>query len=137
MACALMRLVYTSTHGGINERELANLSKEAKKLHADHGISGVIVVGDEDFLVVIESEPLIVTRALTHIVKDDRHDNLTVLLANFASDRLYLDWKAIKIARVMSLEIRRPEFLSTADFNPRGMTLDQIENMVHDLSKVA
>ena len=76
-----MRVVYTSIHGGIGERARLSLIQEAAELNAKRSIAGILVVGEEDFLGVIEGTPIVVTTTLLNIARDHRHHSMNILCA--------------------------------------------------------
>lgn len=96
----LMRVVYTSIHGGIGERARLSLSQEAAELNAKRSIAGILVVGEEDFLGVIEGTPIVVTTTLLNIARDHRHHSMNILCAETLKVRMCDDWKVLNLAEL-------------------------------------
>lgn len=99
-----MRVVYTSIHGGIGERARLSLIQEAAELNAKRSIAGILVVGEEDFLGVIEGTPIIVTTTLLNIARDHRHHSINILCAETLKVRVCDDWKVLDLAELEESE---------------------------------
>lgn len=93
----LMRLAFTSTHGGISEEDCLLLAHEALELNAKHRITGLLVVGNEDFFVVLEGSLMTVASALASIAGDERHHSINVLLASTVDKRICDSWRLIDL----------------------------------------
>lgn len=131
----LMRLMYTSTHGGVSGDELQSLSEEASDLNARYNISGLLIVGEEDFLAIIEGDPTVVTAALTRISKDHRHHSLNVLLAGSTKNRDFEGWKVHALKETGFDEIFAAIGGKISELNHKEIGKPRLERIITDLSK--
>lgn len=58
----------------------------------DLGVTGILLYKDGDFLQLIEGEQPVVAKLFSTIKSDPRHTEITVLLANECTERLFSDW---------------------------------------------
>lgn len=119
-----IRVVYTSIHGGIGKRARLSLSQEAAELNAKRSIAGILVVGEEDFLGVIEGTPIIVTTTLLNLARDHRHHSMNILYAETMKVRMCEEWKVFDLAELEESERRLVQPMVTA-----AVEATQIENV--------
>lgn len=133
----LMRLVYTSIHGGMSEQELQKLTPEVRSLSNVYGISGLLVVCDEDFFVILEGSPIEVTTILANTVTDQRHHSVNILLATIANQRIFESWKVLELKDLARSEKPLAIEVKTAEFNPRVVRKEQLESTIAALAEAA
>ncbi len=131
----LMRLVYTSIHSGMNDEELQKLSLEARELGVRCGISGLLVVCDDDFFAILEGSPIAITTVLTNAVRDQRHHSLNVLLAETTNIRFFDSSKVIKLKELARSEKPLARKVKIAELNPRLVKEEQLEDTIMALAE--
>lgn len=129
-----MRVVYTSIHGGIGERALLSLRQEAAELNAKRSIAGILVVGEEDFLGVIECTPIVVTTTLLNIARDHRHHSMNILCAETLNARMYDDWKVLDLAELEESERRLVHRMVTATVGATQINSVELASMISALA---
>jgi hypothetical protein len=77
----LMHLAYASNHRGMSLDALHSLLGDAEGLSAKNGLTGLLVVGEEDFFQLIEGPAIEVMTSFMQIVRDTRHHNIQLLVA--------------------------------------------------------
>lgn len=132
-----IRVTYISTHGGISEQDCLLLSREAGELNATHDISGLLIVGDEDFFVVLEGDPTTVTSALASIAQDQRHHSVTVLFADIVQERICKGWPLISLGHLAKSKGDTAGGIHLASFNPRQMSRQELTSAIVELAYMA
>lgn len=130
----LTRLVYASNHGGIEKATLRGIMQDSRAWNEKHDITGLLVVGEEDFFQLIEGPRSQVAACFMRIMQDLRHCGIQVLLAGPVTDRSCPDWRLH--------EIPAPDLTSTmidrygvdGEFQPHRMSKDQIEGLIEELA---
>ncbi|QDA36315.1 BLUF domain-containing protein (plasmid) [Paracoccus liaowanqingii] len=130
----LTKLVYASSHGGIEEDTLREIMQDSRTWNEQHDITGLLVVGEEDFFQVIEGPRSKVAACFMRIMQDSRHCGIHVLLAGPIANRSCPDWRLH--------EIPAPDLTSTmidrygvdGEFQPHRMSKDQIEGLIEELA---
>lgn len=130
----LTRLVYASSHGGIEEDTLREFMQDSRDWNEKHDITGLLVVGEEDFFQLIEGPKIEVAACFMRIMEDSRHRGIHVLLAGPVANRSCPNWRMH--------EIPAPDLTSTmlhrygvdGEFQPHRMSKDQIEGLIDELS---
>lgn len=130
-----MRLMYTSTHGGVSKEELQSLSEEASDLNVRYNISGLLVVGEEDFLAILEGNPTVVTASLTRIARDHRHHSLNILLAGSAKGCAFHGWKVRELKEEKVDKIFLAIGGKISELNHKEIGKPRLERIILDLSK--
>ena len=130
-----MRLVYTSIHSGMNNDELQKLSLEARELGVGDGISGLLVVCDDDFFAILEGSPIAVTTVLINAVRDQRHHSLNVLLAETTSTRFFHSSNVIELKELARSEKPLARKVKIAELNPRLVKEEQLEDTIMALAE--
>jgi len=133
----IMRLVWTSIHGGMSNRELRKLSPEVRSLSIRFHISGLVVVCDEDFFTIIEGSPLEIITVLTRAVVDQRHHSVNVLFAGTTNQRIFEGWKILELEELARTKTPLAVEVKIAEFNPRLVQQDQLECMIAALAVAA
>jgi len=127
MSEELFRIVYRSTHGGFNKDNLEQLAEEARSLSAAYGITGFVLVEDEDFFVLLEGRPVAVVTSLACIVEDPRHEKITVLSAGTVTSRSCSGWSVLDPEQLTgAAELARDASGMTEGSKMQEELLDQI-----------
>ena len=88
----LTRLVYASYHGGTTVKALGDILDQSQANNEVDGITGILVASDEDFMQFLEGGRTVVAECMMRIMKDERHQNIRILLAREAETRLFSGW---------------------------------------------
>lgn len=91
---SLRQVIYTS-HALVpfEPADLADLLIRARANNEAHGLTGMLVHADGDFLQVIEGESLEVETVLERIRRDTRHTKLRVVADRTIHHRSFPDWR--------------------------------------------
>lgn len=131
----LMQVMYTSTHGGVSEEELQSLSEEVFDLNARYDIGGLLVIGEEYFLVILEGDPIVVTTFLIKNAKDPRHHSLNILLAGSTKGRVFQGWKVRELKEGEPDKIFSEIGIKISELNHKEIEKPRLERIILDLSK--
>ena len=89
----MYRLLYLSAATELfSKAQLVDLLSKARLKNQDLGVTGILLYKDGDFLQLIEGERTAVERLYSKIKADPRHTEITVLLAQECTERLFSDW---------------------------------------------
>jgi len=61
--------------------------------NAQHGVAGILLYGNEQFLQVLEGEKTTVRTLYTHICRDARHRDVTTYDDKAVPQRSFADWR--------------------------------------------
>lgn len=89
---SLHRLVYCSRPFGYATSDLMGILIVARANNARDGITGALICRDDLFLQFLEGDADKVARCFRRIRQDDRHVEVTELVSEPASDRLFPHW---------------------------------------------
>lgn len=136
-AMLLTKLIYTSTHGGLNAAACNDILLTSCANNKRDEITGALVVGPEDFLQILEGGRAVVAGCFMRIMHDDRHTNIKVLLACEAEARLFPEWGmyCIKTSRIRQKILSH--YLIDGVFNPALMSQKNIEDLCQALAASA
>ncbi|MDG1571945.1 BLUF domain-containing protein [Robiginitalea sp. M366] len=89
----LRRIIYSSQASGeLSKRQLLDLLHESRAYNALDGITGVLLHRQGHFLQVIEGESEPVDNLYARILRDTRHQKVSLILDEEVSNRLFSDW---------------------------------------------
>ncbi|MCZ2292943.1 MAG: BLUF domain-containing protein [Burkholderiales bacterium] len=89
----LVRLMYASRPApALDAEELAAILRESRAANPQHGITGVLCVGDGVFVQVLEGSRSAVNRLYQLIAADARHKQLELLSYEEITERRYAAW---------------------------------------------
>ncbi len=94
-------LIYTSEYTGSQtnlESDVDRIVEKARRNNAAREITGVLFVGGRHFLQFLEGEHDTVERLFDRIVRDPRHDNVTLLWSTPIPSRGLSDWSMEQFA---------------------------------------
>lgn len=99
----LVRLVYVSRirhpHGGdeAHRKQVEQIFRESREHNVQHGITGILCVGEDIFLQAIEGGRAAVNELYTHIIRDERHSKVQLLHFEEISERRFGGWSMGKV----------------------------------------
>jgi Sensors of blue-light using FAD len=94
----LVRLLYASrSEIPITNEAIDALLSQCRKNNPSSGITGILCYSDNCFLQVIEGGRKAVNELYNHIVRDERHSEVTVLHYEEVTQRLYGSWTMGKV----------------------------------------
>lgn len=89
----LIRLAYlSSATEAMSEAELAELVAQARTFNAAHGLTGMLIHAEGNFLQVLEGDEREVDELFGRIRRDSRHSHLLVLERTPIERREFADW---------------------------------------------
>ena len=87
------QILYVSTAArDLSDAALADILEAARRRNAAHGVTGMLLYADRNFLQVLEGEATDVAAIFTSIAKDTRHIGVTTLLRHEIDARNFKDW---------------------------------------------
>jgi hypothetical protein len=75
------------------ETHLEQLLTQSRANNAQHGITGILLYGNEQFLQIIEGEEATVRALYAHICQDARHRDVTTYADKAITTRAFADWR--------------------------------------------
>jgi hypothetical protein len=134
----LTRLIYHSENhiGGTSGKMVASLNtimEAAIRNNQRANITGALIFDSLWFVQILEGEREAVSETLRRIMRDERHDNVTVMDATLIEQRHFGNWwMGLGTTRDESLYARH----GITRFNPRQMTGAQALAIALDLAAV-
>lgn len=110
----LSRLLYISRLAdAINDECVNSILSVSRDRNAENGITGVLVVGGEQFIQILEGEEKNLIRLYAKIIDDSRHHDCTLIGVAPIDSRMFQKWSmgCIKKAPEKMVE-RRQQLLS-------------------------
>jgi hypothetical protein len=93
MSDPLIRLIYRSEAAQTVDRKLLrDIESASKDCNRTHGVTGLLVATDHQFLQVLEGPRAPLNRLYTRIVWDPRHENCVILTYHKVVRRGFEDW---------------------------------------------
>lgn len=90
----MIQLIYASAATvPFSDNELKQLLTIARANNESLGVSGMLVFHESSFLQVLEGEDDVVLSLYAKIEKDERHDNIKLLLRSSIEERSFGEWK--------------------------------------------
>jgi Sensors of blue-light using FAD len=97
----VFRLIYRSRSrigGAERQRELGEIFSVARSSNKKLGVTGALLITDDEFVQTLEGPELVVRELYTKIYKDKRHEHLEVLESGDVSGRVFGRWAMAKVA---------------------------------------
>ncbi|GJE60502.1 BLUF domain-containing protein [Methylobacterium trifolii] len=88
----LQRLIYASRPFGFDQAMLNGILIEARRCNARDGITGALICRADLYLQLLEGPAAALESVYARIARDDRHVEVTRLLHEPATERLFPDW---------------------------------------------
>lgn len=82
------------------KKELGTLFLAARSNNKQSQISGALLLSDTHFVQTLEGAETAVRDLFTHIERDHRHDEVTVIEAGTVDDRVFARWAMARVAPV-------------------------------------
>ena len=90
---SVFHLVYVSTATVcFSQPQLLGLLAKAKGKNLQIGVTGLLIHKDGRFVQVLEGDEPVVRELFEVIRRDDRHQNVTLILAEEIAERQFVDW---------------------------------------------
>lgn len=131
----LTRLAYASNHGGIADDALDDILQRSRSNNEQEGITGVLVVSDEEFVQLLEGPRTAVSRCFMRIMQDVRHHHIRVLLAGTIESRLCSEWSMRCIETSQPDQGALSRYWINGSFEPDEMSEAAILGLCQDISK--
>lgn len=74
------------------DAQLRALLTRARATNAQHGITGILLYGNDQFMQVLEGEKAAVRARYNRIQQDPRHQNISIFVDNAIEARSFPDW---------------------------------------------
>ena len=97
----VFRLIYRSRSrigDAERKRELGEIFSVARSSNKKLGVTGALLITDDEFVQTLEGPEPVVRELYTKIYKDKRHERLEVLESGDASGRVFGRWAMAKVA---------------------------------------
>lgn len=130
----LTKLVYSSNHSGLSAGAVESIQRSSNFNNDRDEITGVLVVGEEDFLQILEGERSAVAECFMRIMKDNRHKDVRVLLALEQSQRSFSKWGMFCIRASKENRSLISPYYVDGIFDPTKMSREAIESLFQDLT---
>lgn len=89
----LLSILYVSAATRLlSEEELASLLRAAREHNARHGITGLLLHSDGNFMQLLEGPEAVVSELYARIERDPRHHMLITVLEERGLPREFADW---------------------------------------------
>jgi len=127
----LVQLTYSSvaTHP-FSHDELLDLLKQFRRHNQASGITGMLLYAEGSFFQVLEGNPETIDKLFTAILRDKRHEQITVIIREPIATRSFGDW-TMGYAELTPKEA--DEILGTNDFFTRGESFAKLR---HDRARM-
>jgi len=89
----MKRIIYCSqSTSDVSPDELVALLELSRRNNERCGLSGMLLYSSQSFLQVLEGEEAALTATYDRILRDDRHQNLRMLMNADVAARMFPDW---------------------------------------------
>ena len=133
-ATSLSRMIYTSRHKGCNAASLDQILQKSRANNVRDMITGVLVIGENSFLQLIEGGRAAINQCIIRIVQDKRHNDVKIISCSDVHGRLFQEWS---INRIETLNIKKEilsNYLVNGVFDPSLVSALGIHDFFHTLS---
>jgi Sensors of blue-light using FAD len=135
----LYRLIYASlavadTSSSRKAVQVRGIVDEAQVRNADLGVTGVLCVNDQTFVQVLEGGRDAVNQVYASIVRDERHEGVTLLAYERIDERRFAHWSMVELdlSRVNPAVLLR--YLPSTHFDPMAIAPAQLLTLVGELA---
>lgn len=137
--CRLLYRSQTSWDDFTNE-SLRELAKTSSKRNESLGITGLLLLSDETFLQVLEGPSSGVNQLYLSILKDPRHEEVTLMKFDPVSNRLFEDW-AMNVIDLFDIpngprEVLRAKYIENDGFIEVPEDADQAISLLLDAKAI-
>jgi hypothetical protein len=93
MSMAVYQMIYTSCPGeSLTPQALHDLMDRSRLNNARHGITGILLHTEDQFMQVVEGPQDAVDRLMERILKDPRHEDVRIIMAHTVMRRDFGEW---------------------------------------------
>jgi hypothetical protein len=133
---SLFRLIYTSTLSkNVDISTLPQIHSIAKTNNTQHGITGVLLFGNDYFLQCIEGSREEINRLFTKLARDVRHERIEISEYTETSERHFNKWSMNLVILTEKNQKTILPFSSTVYFEPYQMSSESSLKLMLHLTK--
>ena len=88
----MKQLIYRSQPFGFDRAMLAGILVGARRNNTRDGITGALICRHDLYLQLIEGADAAIDALYARIARDDRHDNVRLLLSDTVDQRMFPEW---------------------------------------------
>ena len=110
------QVIYTSRLLGDERESLTRILEQSRANNAESGLTDILLHQEDSFLQVLEGPDEAVSQTWEKIRRDDRHDQIRLLVRRKVEERIFKDWKMglLRLENVEDDELESvSEFLRT------------------------
>ena len=111
-----------------NGPQLAHLLMQAKQFNAAHGVTGILLYGNDQFFQVLEGDRDTVHALYAHICRDPRHRNVTAYADKAIAARSFPAWHMVYHPLLPQQVIEFADYVS-----PAGLRLERPNMSLADM----
>lgn len=129
------RLIFSSTRSDSNSETVDAILRVSRTNNVRDGVTGVLIVGERQFVQLLEGDRASVSRCFLRITKDPRHRDLQVISTGDVPHRLFAghSMQRIDLFSVRSSVLER--YLINGAFEPSWMPHAAIDQFFRELSE--
>lgn len=88
----MKQMIYRSQPFGFDRAMLAGILVDARRNNPRDGITGALICRQDLYLQLIEGPDAAIDALYARITRDDRHDNIVLLLSEIVDRPLFAEW---------------------------------------------
>lgn len=88
----MKQMIYRSQPFGFDRAMLAGILVDARRNNPGDGITGALICRQDLYLQLIEGPDAAIDALYARITRDDRHDNIVLLLSEIVDRPLFAEW---------------------------------------------
>ena len=134
----MYRLIYASKSSvDINPALMKNIITKAKENNEKAGVSGVLFYNFKYFLQCLEGGRHEVNGIFNRIARDERHQDLEVIVAREIDARMFSEWNMALVSAKDTNITSFYKYLPVAEFNPYLLSEKTAEGFIDSLRETA
>ena len=130
----LTRLIYTSKHQGLNTHQVDQILQKSRANNVRDLITGALIVGESDFMQLLEGSRENVGKSFMRIMQDKRHYNVQITTCGDVAQRLFQEWSMHLIKASQIKESIISNYKIGGNFDPSKMSEFAVEDLCRTLS---
>lgn len=129
------RLIFSSTRADPSPQTVDSILRVSRANNVRDGVTGLLIVGEWQFVQLLEGDRASVSRCFLRITRDPRHQDRQVISTGDVPHRLFADhsMERIDFSSVRSSVLQR--YLINGAFEPSRMPHVAIEQFCRELSE--
>jgi len=131
----LTRLIYVSKHNGVDADTLDRILQTSRANNVRDGVTGALIIGDQNFMQLLEGDRAAVGACFMRITRDDRHQGIQVICSGDEEHRLFFEWSMHRIETSRIKQEILSRYTIDGDFDPVRMSQFAIEDLCRTLSE--